>query len=125
MEQEKIILDFELFKESQEDSKYGNKAVVNVIMAFLLKNCTDISQELLDKKIGHEDLFELLVLIPKKKKYYPLIEKIIEQLFNSRGFQNTVRVDFLRHFSDSPEVIEFYVGLEKDRIQRVNHGTFA
>ncbi len=124
MESQKTVLDLELFEESQKDFKYGNKIVTNVIMTFLLKKCTDISEDLF-KKIDYEDLFELLVLIPRREMYYPLIQKIIQRLFNSRGFQNTVRIDFLRHFSDSPEIVEFYIDLERQRIERVNVGAFA
>jgi hypothetical protein len=127
MEKQEIkILSTKIFKEFQEDVKYGNKQPVNIIMALLINECSDLSQNLFNQiSKDKEDLEELLFVIPKEEKYHGLLKKIITQLFFPKGFSNQLIMKFHVHFSDSPEVRNFYIQLERDRIQRVNYSAFA
>lgn len=120
------VLTIEEFDEFQKDIKYGNKIVLNIVMALLVGKYNVLSDDLFAKILDDkEDLEELLFLIPKAKEYQKIIKNIIEKLFYLKGFQKNLLERFLKHFSDSPKILNFYLELERVRINKLNYGVFS
>lgn len=116
----------EMFYEQLQEMKYGNDTALNVVMSMFLLRCNNLSQDFFEKVFtDNEELEDFLFLVPQSPQYETLTKRVVAGLFGSRGFYKLFIKKFLRHFSGSPKIVNYYLNLERNRINKFNHGAFA
>lgn len=122
----KKYLSIEEYQKFLSNAKYGNRIDLNVIMCLLIDKHNDLCEDFMEEYLSDKkDLKSLLFLVPKAKEYQDLHKKIVVKLFGTKGFEVTLIIEFLRHFTECPEILKIYLELERIRLYNVEHASFG